>query len=78
MTREKILQYDNVPVDAAAAYLGKTKPFVYMGLRVGRLPFGTAVEMPGGEWSYHISPGLLIAYKEGTLPVVQMNGGQIS
>lgn len=78
MPREEILSYDNVPVEAAAKYLGKPKPFVYMGLRAGRLPFGTAVEMPGGEWSYHISPGLLIAYKEGTLPVLQIRGGCVS
>lgn len=67
ITKNDILSFDNVPVDVAAAYIGKTKPFVYAGLRFGTLPIGCAVEMDGGRWSYSISPGLLVKYKEGTL-----------
>ena len=70
MEDQEILQYDDVPVDAAAKYIGKSKPFIYCGLRFNRLPFGTAVQLPGGQWSYSISPGLLVAYKRGTLPTV--------
>lgn len=68
-TDAEVMSYDNVPTDIAARYISNSKPFIYMGLRSGRLPFGTAVQMEGGKWSYNISPGLLVAYKKGTLKV---------
>lgn len=46
----------------AAKFLGMTPMFVRIGLRTQRLPIGTAVKMPGGRWSYHISEKLLQEY----------------
>lgn len=46
----------------AAKILGMTPMFVRIGLRTQRLPIGTAVKMPGGRWSYHISEKLLGEY----------------
>lgn len=72
----EILMYDDVPPDVAARYIKKSKPFIYMGLRSGRLLFGAAVKMEGGKWSYSISPGLLVAYKRGTLQIKAEKGGE--
>lgn len=68
ITDEDILKYDNVPVSVAAKYLGVGQMYIRIGLRRNRLPFGTAVqvsEKENGQWSYHISPGLLVSYKTG-------------
>lgn len=64
-TDTDVLSYDNVPIDIAAQYIGKTPEFVRCGLIARVLPLGGAVEMPGGKYSYSISPGLLVAYKRG-------------
>lgn len=45
-----------------AKILGKTAQFVRLGLQQGTLPIGSAVKMPGGRWSYYVSPKLLIEY----------------
>lgn len=66
--KEQILAYDNVPVVVASKYLGVAPMFIRMGLRNNRLPFGSAVQTSGkedGQWSYQISPGALINWKEG-------------
>lgn len=68
-TDEKILSMPKVLPEAAADYLGMDTQFVRLGLQQNRLPFGTAVLNPGGKWSYHISPGLLVAYQRGTLKI---------
>jgi transcriptional regulator with XRE-family HTH domain len=52
----------NVSIAEAARRLGKSGQFVRIGLQTGRLPFGTAVQMTAGTWSYHISPKLFDAY----------------
>lgn len=44
-----------ISVEQAAAKMGVTPQFLRLGLRAGRFPFGTAVQMPGGRWSYYIS-----------------------
>lgn len=67
ITDKDILSMDKVSVDTAAAYLGTSKPFIFMGLRCQRLPFGVAVK--NKQWMYHISPGLLVAYKRGKLKI---------
>lgn len=46
---------DSLAPSVAAKYLGKSTPFVYEGLKDRRFPWGYAVEMPGGQWSYWIS-----------------------
>lgn len=68
-TDEEILAMDNVLPTVAAKYINETPVFVRLGLQQNRLPIGSAVQNPGGKWSYHISPGLLVAYQRGTLKV---------
>lgn len=55
----------NLTVKETAAILGKPENFVRVGLQTGRLPFGSAVQMTGGRWSYHISEPALKAYLTG-------------
>lgn len=52
-------------VKEAAQRLGKTEQFIRVGLQQGALPFGTAVKMPGGRYSYHISRERLYEYMGG-------------
>lgn len=65
----EILTMDNVLPVVAAKYIGETPVFVRLGLQQNRLPIGSAVQNPSGKWSYNISPGLLVAYKRGTLKI---------
>lgn len=41
-------------VKEAARLMGKSEQFVRIGLRNGRLPFGTAVKM-SQRWTYYIN-----------------------
>ena len=72
-TEAEIRQYDNVPVGVAARYLGMGANSLYYALQDGRAPFGFSVERDseatytGRTYTYHISPGLLIAYKNGQM-----------
>lgn len=45
-----------VTVEAAAKKLGKSEQFIRVALQRATAPFGFAVMMPSGKWSYHISP----------------------
>lgn len=45
----------NLSVIVAAKLMGKSKEFVYQGLKDGVFPWGYAVKM-GKNWSYYISP----------------------
>jgi len=45
----------NLPVLTAATLMGKSKEFVYQGLRDGIFPWGYGVKI-GTRWSYYISP----------------------
>lgn len=45
----------SITVEDAARRMGVTPMFIRMGLRHGRLPFGVAVQMPGGRWRYYIN-----------------------
>lgn len=45
----------NLPVATVARLMGKSKEFVYQGLRDGVFPWGYGVKM-GKNWSYYISP----------------------
>lgn len=54
-----------VPVDEAAKRMGVTSMFLRMGLRHDRFPFGTAVQMPGGRWSYYINAERFRRYMAG-------------
>lgn len=66
---EDILTMKRVLPETAAKYLDMDTQFIRLGLQQQRLPFGSAVLNPGGKWSYHISPGLLVAYQRGTLKI---------
>lgn len=68
-TDKEILKMDSVLPTIAAEYINETPTFVRLGLQQHSLPFGSAVKNPGGKWSYHISPGLLVAYQRGTLKI---------
>jgi hypothetical protein len=68
-TDEYILSLDRVTPEIAGKYIGADHEFIRNGLKQRVLPFGSAVLCPGGRYSYHISPGLLVAYKRGTLNV---------
>lgn len=70
---ETILGYDNVPLDVAARYIGWSSCNVAYALQQERAPYGcaaqTGVSQTTGRptYSYNISPGLLVAYKHGTI-----------
>lgn len=68
-TDEDILALNNVPPKLAAKYLDVSVLSVYYALQQGVAPYGYAVKNPGGKYSYQISPGLLVAYKRGTLRI---------
>lgn len=72
-TDEEILAMDNVRPDIAGRYIGWSSPTVSNALRQERAPFGFAAQNPEtGSWHYNISPGLLVAYKRGTLPTYRL------
>lgn len=62
---ENIMNYKNVPVSVAAKLLDVSPMYIRIGLRNNRLPIGSAVQISGTQWTYHISPGLLKEYIEG-------------
>lgn len=49
-------------VSMAAKMLGKSEQFVRVALQNATAPFGFAVRMPSGRWSYHISPKRITEY----------------
>ena len=58
----------NISVKEAARLMKKTPQFIRIGLQRGLLPFGTAIENPGGRYSYNISPKLFEEYTGIKLP----------
>src|SRR5690606_32153624 len=60
-----------VSVEEAARIMGVTPMFIRMGLRHGRLPFGVAVQMPGGRWRYYINAERF----DGWMAGLDMGGG---
>ena len=66
-TDNEILEMDNVSPRVAAKYIGESLLSIYYGLQQHAAPYGYAVKHPGKKWSYNISPGLLVAYKRGTI-----------
>lgn len=63
---EELEKYKNVPVELAAKLLDVSQSYIRVGLQLGRLPFGTAVNIgEGKKWTYQISPGLLKEYING-------------
>jgi len=54
-----------ISVTEAAARMGVNPQFLRMGLRAGKFPFGTAIQMPGGRWSYYINAERFRRYMAG-------------
>lgn len=52
----------NLKVKEAAKLMGKSEQFIRIGLQRKLLPFGSAVQSPGGKYSYYISPELFEQY----------------
>lgn len=72
-TDKDIRGYDNVPVEVAAEYLGIPPDRLRRILRSGTMPFlGGSTGGLGGKVMYMVSPGGLVAYKNGTLLVTPM------
>lgn len=78
-TDDEILSYNNVPVELAAKYIGWSSCNVAYALQQERAPFGMAAQT--GEnpntgfpnYTYNISPGLLVKYKHGELAAWRLN-----
>ena len=72
-TDEEIMSYTNVPADVAAKYIGWSSCNVMYALQQERAPYGHAVQTGVNQetgqpsYSYNITPGLLVAYKRGSL-----------
>lgn len=63
----------NVPVALAAQYLGMSSDTIYAGLQEERIPFGFGIYRKATEtWTYHISPGALVKYRNGELPAYRL------
>lgn len=73
---DEIMRYSNVPVSVAARYVGCSSCTLHYALQDGRAPFGFASCHENDDaktvWTYNISPGLLVAYKRGTMECVKM------
>lgn len=64
-TIEEIQKMNNVSVKDAAEFLGASQGFIRQALKDQRLPIGVAVQQSPTKWTFNISPGLLIEYKNG-------------
>lgn len=72
-TDEVIMALDNVPVELTSQYIKQSTCTLYLALQQGRAPFGFASKNEKtGTWTYNISPGLLVAYKRGSLPMYRI------
>lgn len=67
-TDAEIMDYRNVKVAVAADYLGQSPEIVRRALRQGRAPYGYGIHNEETDtWEFHISPGLLVGYRNGSL-----------
>ena len=79
-TERDILSYNNVPVEVAAKFIGWSSCNVAKALIQERAPFGMAAQTGVNEktgrpnYTYNISPGLLVKYKNGELQSWRLNG----
>lgn len=65
---EDIRAYDNVPVSVAADYLGIYHDRLRNAIKSGKMPF-VGVSVDGEKSMFIISPGGLIGWKNGTIPI---------
>lgn len=56
-----------VTIKEASERIGKPQQFIRIGLQQKALPFGEAVKMPGGRWSYLINRTRFEKYLKGEL-----------
>lgn len=47
---------NKITIREAAKITGKSEQFLRVGLQLGKLPFGTAINMTGKRWTYIIYP----------------------
>ncbi|WP_242875946.1 hypothetical protein [Cellulosilyticum sp. I15G10I2] len=53
---------EGIKVAEAAEIMGKSAQFIRVGLQKGILPFGHAVQIGNGKYTYYISPKLFKEY----------------
>lgn len=73
-TDDEIRNMKKITNKIAGDYLGVSPMFIAMGMRQEKLPIGFATKNIGGSWSYHIIAERLIAYKNGKLTEVLIDG----
>lgn len=71
---ENIRNIKKITCKIAGDYLGVSPMFISIGMRQDKLPIGFAIKNNNGGWSYHIIAERLIAYKNGNLPEVLIDG----
>jgi len=71
---EDIRNMKKVTCKIAGDYLGVSPMFISIGMRQDKIPIGFAIRNTGGSWSYHIIAERLIAYKNGKLTEVLIDG----
>lgn len=77
-TEQEILGYNNVPLNVAAKFIGWSSSTITKALIQERAPFGVAAQTGVGKsgrpnYTYNISPGLLVKYKNGELNAWRLN-----
>lgn len=60
--KDQPISEKKITIEKAAQMIGKSEQFIRIALQRGTAPFGFAVQMPSGKWSYHISPKKLSEY----------------
>lgn len=71
---ENIRNIKKITCKIAGDYLGVSPMFISIGMRQDKLPIGFAIKNNNGGWSYHIIAERLIAYKNGKLLEVLIDG----
>lgn len=51
-----------ISVSKAAELMGVSQQFIRVAMQMGKLPIGTAIQISGKKWTYHISPLLFEQY----------------
>ena len=54
-----------ISVAEAAKLMGVSPQFIRVAMQRGVLPIGTAIQISGRKWTYHISPALFNKYLRG-------------
>lgn len=73
-TDEDIRKFKKITCKIAGEYLGVSPMAISIGLQQEKLPIGYAVKNNHNSWSYYIIGERLIAYKNGKLSEITING----